>query len=65
MGPTPNQVPRAWGAAVRCPSTPATLIMGPATPSVLFRLELPSPRPLLSVFFAEKQLLTGPGWTSD
>ncbi|KAM5245070.1 uncharacterized protein RBU33_028257 [Hipposideros larvatus] len=40
------------------PSASDMSIMVPATPSVLFWLELPLPEPLLSMFFAEKRLLT-------
>lgn len=65
MGPSPKQVLKAHyffpAAHHFFPSTSDMSIMVPATPSVLFEMGQPSPQPLLSVFFAEKQLLTGLG----
>lgn len=40
------------------PSASDMSITVPAIPSVLLWLELPRPEPLLSMFFAEKRLLT-------
>lgn len=64
-GAPPSHMPRAWRAAHRSARTSDMLTVVSAPPSALFWLELPSPRPLLSVFCAEKQILTGPGWISD